>query len=130
MATAAALRGTAVPVLVLAGEYDGHPRPDRATELAALFPYAEFAVQRGAGHFPWLDDPGAFARTVAAFLDPEIRTVQAGGIRLAYREWGEEGAPPVVLLHGRSGSSWAGPGSPGTSPSTTTCTPPTSAATG
>ncbi|MFD5202319.1 alpha/beta fold hydrolase [Streptomyces sp. NPDC058375] len=103
--TAAALREVAVPVLVLAGEYDGHPSPDRATELAALFPYAEFTVQRGAGHFPWLDDPGAFARTVAAFLDPDVRTVQAGGVRLAYREWGAPGAPPVVLLHGRAGSS-------------------------
>ncbi|OSC67846.1 alpha/beta hydrolase, partial [Streptomyces sp. BF-3] len=78
-ATAAALREVTVPVLVLAGEYDGHPGPDRATELAALFPGAEFVVQRGAGHFPWLDDPGAFARTVEAFLDPEILNVQAGG---------------------------------------------------
>ncbi|MFD6204176.1 alpha/beta fold hydrolase [Streptomyces rubiginosohelvolus] len=103
-ATAAALRRLTVPVLVLAGEYDGHPSPDRATELAALFPGAEFVVQRGAGHFPWLDDPGAFARTVAAFLDPEVSSVQAGGVRLAYRVWGDPEAPPVVLLHGRAGS--------------------------
>ncbi|MFF0502256.1 alpha/beta fold hydrolase [Streptomyces fimicarius] len=103
-ATAAALREVTVPVLVLAGEYDGHPSPDRATELAALFPHAEFVVQRGAGHFPWLDDPGAFARTVAAFLDPEILSVQAGGVRLAHRVWGAPEAPPVVLLHGRAGS--------------------------
>ncbi|MCI4043580.1 alpha/beta hydrolase [Streptomyces sp. TRM75563] len=103
-ATAAALREVTAPVLVLAGEYDGHPSPDRATELAALFPHAEFVVQRGAGHFPWLDDPGAFARTVAAFLDPEILSVQAGGVRLAYRVWGAPEAPPVVLLHGRAGS--------------------------
>ncbi|WP_228992839.1 alpha/beta fold hydrolase [Streptomyces sp. DH8] len=103
--TAAALRQVTAPVLVLAGEYDGHPSPHRATELAALFPEAEVTVQRGAGHFPWLDDAGAFARTVAAFLDPEIRTVRARGVRLAYREWGEEGAPPVVLVHGRAGSS-------------------------
>ncbi|MFD6797091.1 alpha/beta fold hydrolase [Streptomyces cyaneofuscatus] len=108
-ATLPALRELAVPVLVLAGEYDGHPSPDRATELAALFPYAEFTVQRGAGHFPWLDDPGAFSRTVAAFLDPDVLTVRAGGVRLAYRVWGrtppEPSAPPVVLLHGRAGSS-------------------------
>ncbi|MFE2294122.1 alpha/beta fold hydrolase [Streptomyces sp. NPDC059452] len=104
-ATAAALRELAAPVLVLAGELDGHPSPDRATELAALFPHAEFTVQRGAGHFPWLDDPGAFSRTVAAFLDGDVRSVQAGGVRLAYRVWGEPSAPPVVLLHGRSGSS-------------------------
>ncbi|MEI7032191.1 alpha/beta hydrolase [Streptomyces pratensis] len=108
-ATVAALRELAVPVLVLAGEYDGHPSPDRAAELAALFPHAEFVVQRGAGHFPWLDDPGAFSRAVEAFLAPDVRSVQAGGVRLAYREWGDPSAPPVVLLHGRTGSGagWA-----------------------
>ncbi|WP_406151379.1 alpha/beta fold hydrolase [Streptomyces sp. NBC_01012] len=103
--TVAALRELPVPVLVLAGEYDGGPSPDRAAELAALFPHAEFVVQRGAAHFPWMDDPGAFVRTVAAFLDPDVSSVQAGGIRLAYRTWGEPSAPPVILAHGRSGSS-------------------------
>ncbi|MEV5158288.1 alpha/beta hydrolase [Streptomyces sp. NPDC053728] len=109
-ATVAALRDLRVPVLVLAGEYDGGPSPDRAAELAALFPRAEFVVQRGAAHFPWMDGPGAFVRAVAAFLDPDVRSVQAGGIRLAYRTWGAPSAPPVVLAHGRSGSSldWAG----------------------
>ncbi|WP_406447505.1 alpha/beta hydrolase [Streptomyces sp. NBC_00876] len=103
--TVAALREFPAPVLVLTGAYDGLTTPDRAAELAALFPESEFAVQRGAGHFPWLDDPGAFVRTVTAFLDPDVRSVQAGGIRLAYRVWGDPGAPPVVLAHGRCGSS-------------------------
>ncbi|MEU0270302.1 alpha/beta hydrolase [Streptomyces sp. NPDC006307] len=70
VATRAALAAVTAPVLVLAGEYDAGPRPARAAELAALFPYGRLAVQRGAGHYPWVDDPGAFARTVAAFLDP------------------------------------------------------------
>ncbi|WNI33809.1 alpha/beta hydrolase [Streptomyces sp. ITFR-6] len=100
-ATVAALHALASPVLVLAGEYDGVTTPDRAAELAALFPEGEFAVQRGAAHFPWLDDPGAFVRTAAAFLDPEVHSVQAGGTRLAYRVWGDPSAPPVVLVHGR-----------------------------
>ncbi|MCX5144787.1 MULTISPECIES: alpha/beta fold hydrolase [unclassified Streptomyces] len=103
--TVASLRTFPAPVLVLTGEYDGLTTPDRAAELAALFPESEFAVQRGAGHFPWLDDPGAFVRTVTAFLDPEVHSVQAGGIRLAYRVWGEPSAPPVVLAHGRCGDS-------------------------
>ncbi|CAM5646061.1 hypothetical protein SBADM41S_09165 [Streptomyces badius] len=118
-----------MPVLVLAGEYDGHPGPDRAAELAALFPGAEFVVQRGAGHFPWLDDPGAFARTVEAFLDPEILSVQAGGVRLSYRVWGAPDAPPVVLCTAGRAPARPGPGSRGTWPPTTACTPPTSAAT-
>ncbi|MFI8883808.1 alpha/beta fold hydrolase [Streptomyces sp. NPDC053813] len=104
-ATNAALAAVTAPVLVLAGEYDAGPTPDRAAELVAVFPDAEFVVQRGAAHFPWLDDPGAFVRTVAAFLDPEVRSVQAGGTRLAYRVWGDPSAPPVVLAHGRCGDS-------------------------
>lgn len=108
-ATVPALRALETPVLVLAGEYDTITTPDRAAELAALFPHAEFAVQRGAAHFPWTDDAGAFARTVEAFLDPEVHSVRAGGIRLAHRVWGDPAAPPVVLAHGRCGNSgdWA-----------------------
>ncbi|MFD3943205.1 alpha/beta fold hydrolase [Streptomyces sp. NPDC058579] len=108
-ATRAALTGLIAPVLILAGEYDGGPSPVRAAELAECFPRAELVVQRGAGHFPWVDDAGAFARPIAAFLDPEVHTVTVDGVRLAYRVWGEEAAPPVVLVHGRGGNSaeWA-----------------------
>ncbi|MFD9542831.1 alpha/beta fold hydrolase [Streptomyces sp. NPDC060022] len=100
-----ALRKLEAPVLVLAGEYDGGPSPDRAAELAALFPQGELVVQRGAGHYPWMDDPGSFVRTVTAFLDPGVSSVQAGGNRLAYRTWGDPASPPVVLAHGRGGNS-------------------------
>jgi pimeloyl-ACP methyl ester carboxylesterase len=71
-ATAAALAAVDVPVLVLAGALDSDPGEARARELAALFPQGEVAVQHGAAHFPWMDDAGAFVRTVAAFLDRGI----------------------------------------------------------
>ncbi|WP_327238219.1 alpha/beta hydrolase [Streptomyces sp. NBC_01317] len=104
-ATRAVLRTLDVPVLVLTGELDGGPRPARARELVEVFPDAREAVVRGAAHFPWLDEPGAFVRTVAAFLDPGVHRVDVAGVRLAYRTWGERDAPPVVLLHGRCGNS-------------------------
>ncbi|MFF8958326.1 alpha/beta fold hydrolase [Streptomyces sp. NPDC014894] len=88
------------PVLVLSTPRDNGPRPARAAELAALFPYEP----DGAAHHPWLDDPGAFVRTVRAFLAPDILGLDADGVRLAYRAWGDESAPPVVLAHGRGGS--------------------------
>ncbi|MCZ7462045.1 alpha/beta hydrolase [Streptomyces sp. WMMC940] len=72
-ATRKALAALEAPVLVLAGEYDGAPTPARAGEIAALFPHGTAAVQSGAGHYPWLDDPGAFRRTVAAFLEADGR---------------------------------------------------------
>ncbi|MFG2872398.1 alpha/beta fold hydrolase [Streptomyces sp. NPDC048338] len=108
-ATRAALAAVTAPVLILAGEWDGGPTPARAAELAALFPHAELVVQPGAGHFPWVDDAGAFARPIAAFLDPDVRTVTVDGVRLAYRVRGPEDAPPVVLVHGRgaSGADWS-----------------------
>jgi pimeloyl-ACP methyl ester carboxylesterase len=58
-----------VPVLIVAGERDINPTPTAAAALAALFPRADLAVQPGAGHFPWLDDPAAFARILLRFLD-------------------------------------------------------------
>ncbi|MFJ3307045.1 alpha/beta fold hydrolase [Streptomyces sp. NPDC086549] len=68
-ATRAALAGLTAPVLVQAGELDGGPRPELARRAADAFPNAEFEVQPGAGHYPWLDDPERFVRRVVAFLD-------------------------------------------------------------
>ncbi|MFF3936964.1 alpha/beta fold hydrolase [Streptomyces phaeofaciens] len=63
-----ALAAVTAPVLVLAGELDGGPRPALARHTADAFPNARLAVQPGAGHYPWLDDPEGFAGRVAAFL--------------------------------------------------------------
>ena len=68
-ATRAALADLSAPVLVLAGELDGGPRPDLARRAADVFQNAESAVQPGAGHYPWLDDPEWFVHRVTAFLD-------------------------------------------------------------
>lgn len=37
-------------------------------EFAELIPGATLVVQRGAGHYPWIDDADRFVETVAAFL--------------------------------------------------------------
>jgi pimeloyl-ACP methyl ester carboxylesterase len=67
-ATRAAIAALDARVLVLAGELDSGPLPGVAAAVARLFPTAEVSVQPDAGHFPWLDDPRLFARTVETFL--------------------------------------------------------------
>ncbi|WP_307665265.1 alpha/beta fold hydrolase [Streptomyces sp. V1I1] len=67
-ATRAALTELDAAVLVMAGELDGVPTPERAGEPAALFPDGEVVVQPDGGHFPWLDDPDWCVRTVIGFL--------------------------------------------------------------
>jgi proline iminopeptidase len=67
-ATRAALARFTSPVFVLAGETDLNTPPPAAAEVAGLFPHAESAVQPGAGHYPWLDDPARFVAAVARFL--------------------------------------------------------------
>lgn len=67
-ATRAALAKLEAPVLVLAGEYDMGPRPSVAAQAAELFQNGGLTVQPRAGHFPWLDDPACFTRTVSTFL--------------------------------------------------------------
>ncbi|MFF4116641.1 alpha/beta fold hydrolase [Streptomyces sp. NPDC001714] len=68
-ATRTALRALSAPVLVYAGELDGGPSPALARRVAEAFPAAEVAVQPGAAHYPWLDDPAWFVRRTVAFLD-------------------------------------------------------------
>lgn len=60
----AGLKALDAPTLLIAGEYDVALPPNRAREYADLFPRATLVVQPGAGHFPWVDDPEAFASTV------------------------------------------------------------------
>ncbi|OEV31754.1 alpha/beta hydrolase [Streptomyces nanshensis] len=67
--TRAALARFTAPVFLLAGEVDVSAPPPATAEFAALFPNAELVVQPGAGHYPWLDDAGAFVAATAAFLD-------------------------------------------------------------
>lgn len=67
-ATKAALAQLHTPVLLLTGTHDVALPPHCAAAYADLFPRAEVAVQPGGGHFPWLDDPEWFVRTLADFL--------------------------------------------------------------
>ncbi|MEU2423509.1 alpha/beta hydrolase [Streptomyces sp. NPDC007851] len=71
-ATRAELARFGAPVLVLAGEVDPGVPPPAAAEFAGLFPNAGFAVQPGAGHFPWLDDAERFVATTLAFLEQPV----------------------------------------------------------
>ncbi|GLY83958.1 alpha/beta fold hydrolase [Actinoallomurus iriomotensis] len=67
-APAATRTALGAPALVLAGELDGGPLPRVAAAVAKLLPDAELVVQPGAGHYPWLDDPAVFTRSVETFL--------------------------------------------------------------
>ncbi|MCY0935621.1 alpha/beta fold hydrolase [Streptomyces sp. H34-S4] len=67
-ATRAALAQVTAEVLVLAGELDTNPSPALAARLAELFAHGVADVQRGAGHFPWLDEAPWFAARVERFL--------------------------------------------------------------
>ena len=70
-AARSALAAFGSPVLVLAGGLDLQRPPRVTAEFAALFPASDLVIQPGAGHYPWLDDPGRFVSAVTAFLDNE-----------------------------------------------------------
>lgn len=60
---------TTAPTLVISGEHDLAGRVTAAAALARRLPRAEHALIPGAGHLPNLDNPGAYNRRVAAFLE-------------------------------------------------------------
>ena len=62
------LRTLDVPVLVVGGEHDALTGVASVALVAETFPQAEQVVLAGAGHFPWVDVPEAFAAAVSAFL--------------------------------------------------------------
>ncbi|HEX6345397.1 alpha/beta hydrolase [Umezawaea sp.] len=66
--TRRALVGLDVPVLVYTADRDPVSPPHRCAELAELIPTATLTVQRGGGHFPWLDDPRHLVAEIAGFL--------------------------------------------------------------
>ncbi|MFI2760437.1 alpha/beta fold hydrolase [Streptomyces echinatus] len=66
--TRAALSALTAPVLVYGGEVDGNVHPALVRRTAEAFPRAEAAVQPGAAHYPWLDDPERFLSGMLAFL--------------------------------------------------------------
>jgi pimeloyl-ACP methyl ester carboxylesterase len=57
-----------IPTLVLWGLADGVTKVDYGRSYAAAIPGARFETLDGAGHFPHLEQPDAFARAVAAFV--------------------------------------------------------------
>jgi proline iminopeptidase len=67
-AARAALAKLTAPVLLCAGEQDPMVPPAAVREAAPLFNDATVVVQPGAAHFPWVDDPAAFAAAISAFL--------------------------------------------------------------
>jgi len=67
-AARAGLTGLGSSVLVIGGGLDLQRPPPVTAEYAALFRTARLIVQPGAGHFPWLDDPGQFVSAVTGFL--------------------------------------------------------------
>jgi pimeloyl-ACP methyl ester carboxylesterase len=64
----ARLSSIRVPTLVLAGEHDIPDVHAHAGAIAAGIPNARREVLSGSGHVPYLEQPGAFARTVVPFV--------------------------------------------------------------
>jgi pimeloyl-ACP methyl ester carboxylesterase len=64
----AGLQAVTAPVLVIGGERDAMTGVAAVDAVAACFPAAQTAVLPRAGHFPWVDEPEAFAAVVRGFL--------------------------------------------------------------
>jgi pimeloyl-ACP methyl ester carboxylesterase len=67
-AVKAALRKLTAPVLLYAGDRDPLVTPAMVSAAAPFFNAATVTIQPHAGHFPWIDDPAAFAAAIEAFL--------------------------------------------------------------
>jgi 3-oxoadipate enol-lactonase len=60
--------GLKLPALGVAGDHDGSTPPDLVRETTELIEGARFALIRGAGHLPMVEQPEAFAGLLNDFL--------------------------------------------------------------
>ena len=60
--------GLRLPALGIAGSEDGATPPDLVRETVALIPGSRFALIRGAGHLPCVDQPDSYAQALVGFL--------------------------------------------------------------
>ncbi|MFN4154706.1 MAG: 3-oxoadipate enol-lactonase [Paracoccaceae bacterium] len=61
--------GLTLPTLAIAGLRDGSTPPDLVKETADLIPGSRFALLRGAGHLPMVEQPDAYADRLRDFLE-------------------------------------------------------------
>lgn len=62
------IRTIAVPTLIIGGRHDVHVSPSWSEMMAQSIQHAQLAMMQHSGHFPWLDEPELFFRTVKEFL--------------------------------------------------------------
>ena len=75
----ARIRRVSAPVLVLAAAQDCFTGTAPLVALAALFPNGTCAVIDRCGHYPWVEQPGAFRKAADQFLDTIDPPVATGG---------------------------------------------------
>jgi pimeloyl-ACP methyl ester carboxylesterase len=57
-----------VPTLLIAGRHDWIPHLERLERAATMLPNADLVVFERSGHYPWLEEPAAFASTVVEWI--------------------------------------------------------------
>ena len=57
-----------MPVLIIAGRYDGALGTEPARMLAQNLPHARYLEYDNSGHFPYEEEPERFARDVSSFF--------------------------------------------------------------
>lgn len=62
------LRGTRMPLLILAGALDPLAPPEESRKLLSARPDATFTLLSGLGHYPMMEDPKRLADALRAFL--------------------------------------------------------------
>jgi pimeloyl-ACP methyl ester carboxylesterase len=67
-ALVAGLAAVTGAVLVVGGEHDALTGVESVAAVAGCFPSARTVVLPRAGHFPWVDEPAAFAEVVGRFV--------------------------------------------------------------